>query len=78
MQQMLWNANSQDSWQLRPDQILYWSLEETRNGSIVLMHDKPTTAATLDDVLNALEERGFRFVLPSAHPVVYPHTTSGH
>lgn len=67
MQQVLWNANSEDSWLKRPDQILYWSLEQTANGSILLMHDNPTTAAALDRVLTELEKHGFRFVLPVAH-----------
>lgn len=64
MQQVLWNANSEDSWLKRPDQILYWSLEETGNDSILLMHDVPTTAVALDSVLTRLEGRGYRFVLP--------------
>ena len=67
MQQVVWNANSEDSWLKRPDQILYWSLEQTANGSILLMHDNPTTAAALDRVLTELEKRGFRFVLPVGH-----------
>lgn len=64
MQQVLWDANSEDSWLKRPDQILYWSLEETSNDSILLMHDSPTTAVALDRVLTSLERRGYRFVLP--------------
>lgn len=67
MQQVLWNANSEDSWLKQPDQILYWSLEQTHNGSILLMHDNPTTAAALDRVLTELEKRGFRFVLPATY-----------
>jgi hypothetical protein len=64
MQEVLWDANSEDSWLKRPDQILYWSLEETSNDSILLMHDSPTTAVALDRVLTSLERRGYRFVLP--------------
>lgn len=63
MRQVLWNANSEDSWLQRPDQIFYWSLRETGNDSILLMHDTPTTAVALDRVLTALESKGFRFVL---------------
>lgn len=66
MSQMLWNANSQDSWQKRPEQILYWTREQTADDSILLLHDSPTTAAVLDRVLSDLESRGFRFVLPEA------------
>jgi peptidoglycan/xylan/chitin deacetylase (PgdA/CDA1 family) len=69
MQQMLWNANSQDSWQTKPDKILYWSLEQTDDKSILLMHEKPNTAAVLDQTLTNLEERGFQFVLPDQLPL---------
>jgi peptidoglycan/xylan/chitin deacetylase (PgdA/CDA1 family) len=68
MQQMLWNANSEDSWQTKPEQILYWSKTETDNLSILLMHDKPQTAAVLDQALTDLEQRGFQFVLPEQLP----------
>jgi peptidoglycan-N-acetylglucosamine deacetylase len=64
MEQMRWNANSEDSWQKRPEQILSWSLEQTEDRSILLMHDRPATAVALDRVLTDLEQRGFRFVLP--------------
>ncbi|WP_170120178.1 hypothetical protein [Fulvimonas soli] len=68
MQQMLWNANSQDSWLKRPDQILFWSKEEVEGNAILLMHDKPHTAAVLDRILTELERRGAVFVLPSVSP----------
>lgn len=65
MQEVLWSANSQDSWQTKPGQIVHWSLEETDNGSILLMHDRPTTANALDRTLTSLEGEGFTFVLPA-------------
>lgn len=68
MQQVLWNANSQDTWLTRPDQIVRWSLEEAENGSILLLHERPTTAKALDVVLTALERKGYRFVLPAENP----------
>jgi peptidoglycan-N-acetylglucosamine deacetylase len=68
MRQMLWNANSEDSWVTKPDKILQLSLEETDNHSILLMHDRPTTAAALDETLTSLEQRGFEFVLPDQAP----------
>ena len=68
MRQVLWSANSEDTWQTAPDQIVHWSLEETENGSILLLHDRPTTAEALDRVLTALERKGSRFVLPSQAP----------
>lgn len=68
MQQVLWNANSQDTWLTKPDQIMGWSLEEAENGSILLLHDRPTTAQALNGVLTALERKGYRFVLPTDIP----------
>lgn len=68
LQEMLWDANSEDSWQTRPDQILRWSEREVDNFSILLMHSKPTTASALDSVLDSLERRGYQFVLPSVPP----------
>lgn len=64
MKQMLWNANSQDSWMTRPEQILQWSVEQPEDQSILLLHEKPTTVAVLDQMLTQLEQRGFQFVLP--------------
>lgn len=64
MQQVLWNANSEDSWVERPQQIEDFSLSQTEDQSILLMHEKPITAAVLDDLLTRLEQRGFQFVLP--------------
>lgn len=64
MKQMLWNANSQDSWLTKPEQILNWSVEQTDDQSILLLHEKPTTVAVLDEMLTKLEDRGFHFVLP--------------
>lgn len=67
LREMLWDANSEDSWLTRPEQIMAWSMRESDNFSILLMHSKPATAAVLDRVLSGLEERGFRFVLPVTH-----------
>jgi len=68
MAQMLWNANSEDSWQKKPDQILSWSVQQTVDRSVLLMHDRPSTAVALDRVLTELEQRGFRFVIPVELP----------
>jgi peptidoglycan/xylan/chitin deacetylase (PgdA/CDA1 family) len=64
MKQMLWNATSEDSWMTQPDQILDWSVAHTQDQSILLLHEKPATAAVLDEMLTRLEQRGFQFVLP--------------
>jgi peptidoglycan/xylan/chitin deacetylase (PgdA/CDA1 family) len=41
------------------------TLDRTENGSIVLLHDYPTTAAALPDILQALQKRGLRCVTVS-------------
>jgi peptidoglycan/xylan/chitin deacetylase (PgdA/CDA1 family) len=64
MAQMLWNANSQDSWMTRPNQIMTFTMAQTDDQSIVLLHERPTTAAVLDRLLTRLEQEGFQFVLP--------------
>ena len=64
MQHMHWNANSEDSWVKQPQQILDFSLQQTEDQSILLLHEKPITVAVLDDMLTQLEQRGFQFVLP--------------
>jgi peptidoglycan/xylan/chitin deacetylase (PgdA/CDA1 family) len=74
MEQVLWNANSEDSWLKKPDQIQYWSHEQTENGSILLMHSIPTTEVVLERVLTDLEERGFVFVLPDEMPSAKFHS----
>lgn len=68
MREMLWNANSEDSWLTRPRQILYWVNRESSNFSILLLHSRPTTVVALDRALSELERRGFRFVLPERVP----------
>jgi peptidoglycan-N-acetylglucosamine deacetylase len=68
MREMLWNANSLDSARESSDQMLRLISSETDNHSILLMHDKPFTAAVLDQALTNLEQRGFEFVLPDDLP----------
>jgi peptidoglycan/xylan/chitin deacetylase (PgdA/CDA1 family) len=63
---VLWDANSGDTWLKSPRQIIHMSLyEASLGGHILLMHSRPTTADALDTLLTKLQQRGFRFVLPS-------------
>jgi peptidoglycan/xylan/chitin deacetylase (PgdA/CDA1 family) len=68
MQEVMWGANSEDSWLRSPAQIQYWSTRQAYNGAILLMHSHATTAAALDATLTDLEGMGYRFVIPSLHP----------
>lgn len=66
MQIVLWDANSGDTWLKSPQAIIHMSLyEASLGGHVLLMHSRPTTAAALDTLLTKLQQRGFRFVLPS-------------
>jgi peptidoglycan/xylan/chitin deacetylase (PgdA/CDA1 family) len=66
MQQVLWNANSGDTWLDDSKQIINLSLEEValNRASILLMHSRPATASALDTLLYDLRRRGVRFVIP--------------
>ncbi|WP_233840168.1 polysaccharide deacetylase family protein [Dyella sp. 2HG41-7] len=64
MKQMSWNANSGDAWLQQPSQIRDFSLSEVEDQSILLLHERPRTAAVLDELLTKLEERGYQFELP--------------
>ncbi|MDR3443615.1 MULTISPECIES: hypothetical protein [unclassified Dyella] len=61
---MFWNASSYDYMYRKPEKITQFSLEETKDMSILLMHERKGTAAALDTLLTKLEADGFTFVLP--------------
>ena len=63
MKQVMWVINSQDSWQMKPEQIEHWSTTDASNGGILLMHSRSTTADALDRTMTHLELMGYRFVL---------------
>lgn len=63
---VLWDANSGDTWLKSPHQIIRMSLyEASLGGHVLLMHSRPTTANALGTLLTKLQQRGFRFVLPT-------------
>ena len=64
MQEVMWGANSQDSWLRSPSDIQHWSTRQACNGAILLLHSHATTAAALDATLSDLERMGYRFVMP--------------
>jgi peptidoglycan-N-acetylglucosamine deacetylase len=63
MDNVMWVANSQDTWQKKPEQIEHWSTSSVSNCEILLMHSFATTADALDRTLTHLEQMGYRFVL---------------
>lgn len=66
MHVVLWDVNSGDTWLHSPQQIIRMALYEASfGGHVLLMHSHPNTAAALDTLLTKLQQRGYRFVLPS-------------
>ena len=58
-----WDVDTLDWQDKNPDRILQTVLEETRDGSILLFHDIfPTSVEAALSCVDALLERGFRFV----------------
>ena len=66
MQEVMWGANSEDSWLRKTSQIKYWSIRQAYNGAILLMHSHASTATALDATLTSLERMGYRFVVPES------------
>ncbi|GCE23285.1 polysaccharide deacetylase family protein [Dictyobacter kobayashii] len=63
---IMWNVDSED-WKLQGvSSIVQTTLRETRNGSIILMHDgggnRTQTVAALPLIIQALEQRGYTIV----------------
>jgi peptidoglycan/xylan/chitin deacetylase (PgdA/CDA1 family) len=66
LQMMNWSNDSED-WRERkkPNRIVIERvLKQLRPGSIVLLHDVPGTASSLDELLTKIAERGYKFVHP--------------
>jgi peptidoglycan/xylan/chitin deacetylase (PgdA/CDA1 family) len=76
MQAMLWSADSRDHaahfFRDKPAAYADFLSDNpsqdvsltAKDGDVVLFHDYPNTAATLDATLTRLEQRGFRFISP--------------
>ncbi|GLV55835.1 hypothetical protein KDH_26790 [Dictyobacter sp. S3.2.2.5] len=63
---VLWNVDSEDWKHLGVHTIVQTTLQETRNGSIILMHDgggdRSQTVAALPLIIRLLEQRGYSIV----------------
>lgn len=60
---VLWNVDARD-WEPNrsPDQILETVLQEVRDGSIILLHERPQTVQVLPRLIRTLRSRGYSFV----------------
>jgi len=72
-----WTNAARDYEAQTPDYIVKHVVDSTVNGSIILLHqDNPYTAIAMPRIIDALKERGFRFVTIStmlAHLGVQPY-----
>lgn len=57
-----WNVAAGDYVPMDPDAIVGRIMREVNNGSVILLHDSPDTAAALPEILRRLTEQGYRFV----------------
>lgn len=57
-----WDVAGGDAFGYRPREITERVLSQVRRGSIVLLHQTPTAAAALPDILAGLRKRGLRSV----------------
>jgi len=51
-----------ESLKATPDQISDRITAHVKNGSIILLHDQPTTAAALPKIISTLQDAGYKFV----------------
>jgi peptidoglycan/xylan/chitin deacetylase (PgdA/CDA1 family) len=66
LRMMNWSNDSED-WKERkkPNRIVIERvLKQLRPGSIILLHDVPGTASSLDELLTKISERGYKYVHP--------------
>jgi len=57
-----WNVVAADYLPLAPATIVARVMNQTKDGSVILLHDSPDTANALKSVLRALKAKGYRFV----------------
>lgn len=54
-----WNYGAKDFQPMDADRIAEYVLKQVTNGGIILLHDNPSTARALPDILLGLKQRGF-------------------
>ena len=62
--QQITDMSAEQSSTLRttPDQIVERVLRQVKDGTIILLHDNPTTAQALPQIITALKAKGYQFV----------------
>jgi peptidoglycan/xylan/chitin deacetylase (PgdA/CDA1 family) len=76
---ILWDVDTNDWRKRTTEQIVQTVVNETRDGSIILMHDRlPTSVPATEGIIEALRARGYEFATVSellAHPRITPAHT---
>jgi peptidoglycan/xylan/chitin deacetylase (PgdA/CDA1 family) len=63
LQSVGWNVRSYDTSTTDTNKVLARVLQQSKNGSVILLHDRlDSTPALLDKLIPALKEKGFEFV----------------
>lgn len=62
MQMVLWNEDPQDWATTDPSKIVKSVLAEVKSGSIIVMHDHPSTIAALPDIIKGIRKKGYTLV----------------
>jgi peptidoglycan/xylan/chitin deacetylase (PgdA/CDA1 family) len=59
---VLWDVNPRDYLGTAPEKMVQTVLEKVKPGSIVLLHDRENTLASLPAMVKGLRAKGYRFV----------------
>jgi peptidoglycan/xylan/chitin deacetylase (PgdA/CDA1 family) len=63
MQMVLWNEDPKDWMTTNPAAVAKNVLDQVHSGSIIVMHDRPSTIAALHDIIAGIRKKGFKLVV---------------
>jgi peptidoglycan/xylan/chitin deacetylase (PgdA/CDA1 family) len=63
MQMVLWNEDPRDWMTSNPADVAKSVLAQVHSGSIIVMHDRPSTIAALHDIIAGIKKKGFKLVV---------------
>ncbi|MFD0696192.1 polysaccharide deacetylase family protein [Paenibacillus sp. GCM10027628] len=62
MQMVLWNEDPKDWATTDPSKVVKSVLAQVQSGSIIVMHDHPSTIAALPDIIKGIRSKGYTLV----------------
>jgi peptidoglycan/xylan/chitin deacetylase (PgdA/CDA1 family) len=63
MKMVLWNEDPRDWTTTNPANVAKSVLAQVHSGSIIVMHDRPSTIAALPDIIAGIKQKGFKLVV---------------